>query len=588
MLSRRLLLILQCLVFFIPVNIYIINAWIGTGIQWIAVRYQVTDMGYSLIPVTKDPLYIITGTIQGRSAYSFFAGFLAFCLMVLALILLIVIQTRYSDRNVRIAGACTILGAVLCGCSDILQYGWYLTGPAGFLIPVGLPVIVVIGILIYKGNFRNGISSLNPCNPGSPATGKPGWSSIAQILNNSDWINLITLFFLALVVLELVWLPTLSIYINTQHYDTNLYYTYGLTALSGKVPYLDYWIEYPQFFFIPVAIALVPTLVVQNYWVFYSSFVSLMMVCEIGTVACLYFIAKKLLDQNRAYLCGILYVTGFAAAYYTFTDYDIFPAFLTILSCSFFIYRNETRAYLSAAIGALSKWYPAVLVPFFTLCQIKNNHNPRDISRNLMVTAALVALVTIPFMVLNPSNFFAPYTSQATRFAEAHSFVYYVDAFNRTIFHQAFFEKVSVIAMIGAEILLLLWYYRYGAKDLFTLFTVVFLSIFVFVLFNNALSPQYIVWITPFLAVLLSDSLREIILYFCVQLIFFIEHPVLFTVVYRPLSTYTILENSLPTLPFLFYTIKFGILMTTLYIILNNLRMRQKNNVPFDEGNKNL
>ena len=40
-------LLLQCLVFLIPVNIYVIGDWLGTGVQWVLFRYQQTYLGNS-------------------------------------------------------------------------------------------------------------------------------------------------------------------------------------------------------------------------------------------------------------------------------------------------------------------------------------------------------------------------------------------------------------------------------------------------------------------------------------------------------------------------------------------------------------
>ena len=63
-------LLLQCLVFLISINIYVIGDWLGMGVQWALFRDQQTYLGNSLILVTREITYVLNGTISGRSAIS--------------------------------------------------------------------------------------------------------------------------------------------------------------------------------------------------------------------------------------------------------------------------------------------------------------------------------------------------------------------------------------------------------------------------------------------------------------------------------------------------------------------------------------
>jgi len=63
-------LLLQFLLFFIPVNIYLIGDGLGAGIQWSLFRYQVTYMGTSLILASRDLTYVLTELMGGREAVS--------------------------------------------------------------------------------------------------------------------------------------------------------------------------------------------------------------------------------------------------------------------------------------------------------------------------------------------------------------------------------------------------------------------------------------------------------------------------------------------------------------------------------------
>lgn len=61
----RIPLILQCLVFLIPLNIYMWGDWIIVDLQWALFRYQQSPYGNSLIIGNKDINYILLGQTTG-------------------------------------------------------------------------------------------------------------------------------------------------------------------------------------------------------------------------------------------------------------------------------------------------------------------------------------------------------------------------------------------------------------------------------------------------------------------------------------------------------------------------------------------
>ena len=61
----KLSLIFQCLIFLIPLNIYMWGDWILVSVQWAFFRYMQTPYGNSLIIGYKDMLYILQGQSTG-------------------------------------------------------------------------------------------------------------------------------------------------------------------------------------------------------------------------------------------------------------------------------------------------------------------------------------------------------------------------------------------------------------------------------------------------------------------------------------------------------------------------------------------
>ena len=65
MTRHRLPLILQCLIFLIPLNIYMWGDWLLVNVQWALFRYQQSPYGNSLILGYKDILYMYFGQNTG-------------------------------------------------------------------------------------------------------------------------------------------------------------------------------------------------------------------------------------------------------------------------------------------------------------------------------------------------------------------------------------------------------------------------------------------------------------------------------------------------------------------------------------------
>jgi hypothetical protein len=149
----RLPLIVECLLFFVPLNIYGIGNNLATGVQWALFRYQQSYLGNSLILIHRDLGYVLNGTLRGSSAYSTAFWILGTFLLVAALILLLVATLQDEARMVKPAGLLTIAGGVLFLVAMLVQYGLTLHSDHGFSLPLGVPLILVTGCWLAWGNF---------------------------------------------------------------------------------------------------------------------------------------------------------------------------------------------------------------------------------------------------------------------------------------------------------------------------------------------------------------------------------------------------------------------------------------------------
>lgn len=147
--DRRLLFAPLFLLFLIPLNIYVIGDWIGTGVQWALFRYQDTSYGTSLITLDREIWYITSGLITGKSAISISLWVAGAALLVISCIVLAALIAEEMDEHIRIPGLMVIASGILLLLSCMTQYGPLLSGPAGFSVPIGIPLVWVVGWLIF-------------------------------------------------------------------------------------------------------------------------------------------------------------------------------------------------------------------------------------------------------------------------------------------------------------------------------------------------------------------------------------------------------------------------------------------------------
>jgi hypothetical protein len=141
----KLSLIFQCLIFLIPLNIYMWGDWILVSVQWAFFRYMQTPYGNSYILGYKDILYIIQGQSTGLYNIGAAVFWTAGVLILLAgLIITIVAFTREESDKLKTASYFTLAGGIFLGLSALCRFN------RGFAIPIGVPIILIIGWWMYK------------------------------------------------------------------------------------------------------------------------------------------------------------------------------------------------------------------------------------------------------------------------------------------------------------------------------------------------------------------------------------------------------------------------------------------------------
>lgn len=134
--------LLLAAVLLLPTNIYVIGDAVGAGLRFPLFLYQNTTYGTSLIPVWREITYATSGIITGRSAVSILLWVLGTALLIAAITYFAVrreddYETFRKPLALLVAG-----GAAAYLLSCVAQYGPTLYGPAGFAVPVGVPLLL--------------------------------------------------------------------------------------------------------------------------------------------------------------------------------------------------------------------------------------------------------------------------------------------------------------------------------------------------------------------------------------------------------------------------------------------------------------
>lgn len=142
--------ILQTIIFLIPLNIYIIGDWMGSGIQTMFFRYMETNIGNSLIFLNREIYFITSSIVTGKNALVSALWLIGVALICIATVLVAYAYFRKNPAFIRSCALFNLGGAILFALSILIQYGLTLNGPAGIAIPLGIPIILGVAFYQYK------------------------------------------------------------------------------------------------------------------------------------------------------------------------------------------------------------------------------------------------------------------------------------------------------------------------------------------------------------------------------------------------------------------------------------------------------
>jgi Glycosyltransferase family 87 len=328
--------------------------------------------------------------------------------------------------------------------------------------------------------------------------------------------------YLLIAFLTIAWLLLISVFYNNlaadpghlirwfnDHNDRLAYMQDGLWLETGGIPYRDVMSEYPQ---IPTYLFGLPFLFIhsnseQMMYFWHSSIFSLLMLIVLFfTIRMIY----NMLPERKwqAYLMLLP-----ASLYFTYNRFDILPAFICLAGYLLMKQGKGLSVGVLLGIGTFTKWYPALLLPVFLSYDyaMHKRLNWRLIVAFLL-TCLLIALPTI--LTAGWEGFLSPYRLHAGRGIEQVS----LPALLNLAAHGAGWKlDVGLLALVFLALQFLAapisLFVCIDSDDKLLQWTILVTG--AFVLFSQIFSPQWILWLMPFLILALRRpfDLFWIILY---------------------------------------------------------------------------
>ena len=297
--------------------------------------------------------------------------------------------------------------------------------------------------------------------------------------------------------------------------DVPVYQYYGERIVAGDVPYRDFVVEYPPVAFVTFA---VPALLSADREGYDAAFAALMILCLAG-IGALLVLTLHALEASRLRIVGA--VTTVCAGTlllgpFVLTRFDFLPAAVTAAAVAAVVAGRGRLGAVLLGVAIATKLYPAVLLPL-VLVRVLRRDGRREAVRQLGIALGVVAIAYLPFFVVAPEGVARSVWRQVGRPLQIESLGSGVLlALHHTLAmplawasgsgSQNLTGTVASVAaaattVAGAAALILVWVvFARGEMGDERFVRFVAAAGVAFVAFGKVLSPQFLVWLLPLVA----------------------------------------------------------------------------------------
>lgn len=307
-------------------------------------------------------------------------------------------------------------------------------------------------------------------------------------------------------------------------HDLDVFFREGSWILSGEQPYKEVFSEYPQ---IATYVFAIPHIITNWLEFFFGSqninrkraydyiFSLMMALCSAVLIILIY----NLRPQHK-FLAFLLLLP--ASFYFIQNRFDVLPSMLTIASLYLLQKHRFKLSFILLAVSVMTKWYAIILFPIFmTYYYSLYKRINWKAAASFFLTILVIILPTI--LLSGWKNFLSPYTYHLQRVGNSESLFFLLTLILKPIdmsntlsipflLLQFGIAALSVFALIDNKEKILVW----SA-----------LAIFGFILFAKFYSPQWWLWISPFL-ILLARTKKDVILIIAFDLLTYAYFPFIY------------------------------------------------------------
>ena len=286
-------------------------------------------------------------------------------------------------------------------------------------------------------------------------------------------------------------------------WDLRTYYNNGKWYPTGTQPYVDVPSEYPQvatyiFGWVHAFGSDEPRAGVARE-IYFRAFRFVMLLT--GYAA---FLLLEFMKREKKWLALLLFLPG--PLYYLFNRFDILPAFFCLLALYFVGRKKWSLSAFLLAVAAMTKWYAVLLMPsLIVYAWSVDGKIPWKPALVFALTMFFIALPT--YLAGGMDALLLPYTFHLNRASETASLPNLIlSAFNPSAEKPIAF--IFLCLQLAASVLS--FFFRIDTFDKLGRWWILIVG--VFILFSKIYSPQWILWILPFLLLFVESTLDMILI----------------------------------------------------------------------------
>lgn len=300
--------------------------------------------------------------------------------------------------------------------------------------------------------------------------------------------------------------------------DVHLYQGFAEAVFDGRVPYRDFFMEYPPG---ALAVFLPPAAFGSSHYI--DAFKCLMALCGVATLFLVATLLVRLGVSATRLWAGVLVfaLSPLALGPISLNTYDAWPALLTVAALSLLLAGRDVAAFALLGAAFAAKVYPVVLIPPAAIFVWRLRGRALAL-RGLAAFVAVAVLFLVPFVVLAPHGLAESFRAQAARSLQVESLAGSLLAaadrtgvYSATVVHRtghaisydlvgSLPETLAVLSSIAQAlaVITVAWLFLRGRDDPRRLALAFAAAIAGFLAFTRFFSPQYLVWLLPFVPLL--------------------------------------------------------------------------------------